>query len=521
MVRRGQRIDAIAARERQISRLMAEQRLDVAALSREDRGGMAKRFVRDELALAWSRSPRQAENRLLQAQVFADFPAVVARVADGSWHLDHADAVLDELVGSGLSRPEQEQVLDLVLSRPGNRTPWELREQVRTALVVLFPEAAAERARRARTDRDVQTCPAGPGAALLSAYGPAADVAAMSASLDALCWPPAPGDTRTAAQRRFDTLRDLVCGRLQPGSWQLQVLVGLATLEGRDELPGEIPGLGPLPAVEVRRLLAHGATLRRVVVDDHGRLVGVDDTVHRPDLAPAGPRPDRVPAHPAEELAEDHELWLPEPDPDAPSTEDLAWLDAQHDQASRDRDRGTNQVRDRQLHATRAHTRHHPGPAPDPADAPAPADDTPAEPSYPAGGWSVPALLRALHRLRTDPFQPADLSTHRYAPTRRLRRHLELRDKRCVFPGCPRLAHTCDKDHLIPWPRGSTSEPNLADECEPHHLARHHCFTVVRLPDGTIRWTSPTGHSYDRPPVPVLATWAFLRLPRTGSAEPT
>jgi len=73
-----------------------------------------------------------------------------------------------------------------------------------------------------------------------------------------------------------------------------------------------------------------------------------------------------------------------------------------------------------------------------------------------------------------------------------------------VFPGCPRPARQCDKDHLLPWPRGSTSEPNLADECEHHHQGKHDCLTVVRLPDGTFRWTTPSGITADRPPGPVL-----------------
>jgi hypothetical protein len=86
---------------------------------------------------------------------------------------------------------------------------------------------------------------------------------------------------------------------------------------------------------------------------------------------------------------------------------------------------------------------------------------------------------------------------------------LELRDRTCIFPGCPRRASECDKDHLIPWPRGSTSEINLADECEHHHHGKHEYFTVARLPDGTFRWSSPTGVTADRAPRPVLDAHRF------------
>ena len=81
---------------------------------------------------------------------------------------------------------------------------------------------------------------------------------------------------------------DLVCGRTQPGSWQALVVVSLATLEGGDE-PAEIPGLGLISAPEARDLLQQ-ADLRRAVVDEHGTLVSVDSTVHRPDQS-AGPVP--------------------------------------------------------------------------------------------------------------------------------------------------------------------------------------------------------------------------------------
>jgi hypothetical protein len=97
-------------------------------------------------------------------------------------------------------------------------------------------------------------------------------------------------------------------------------------------------------------------------------------------------------------------------------------------------------------------------------------------------------------------------------PTR-LKRHLVLRDRTCVFPGCPRNALRCDKDHLIPWPRGSTSETNLADECEHHHQGKHDCLLVERLADGTFRWTTPSGIIADRPPRPALDSWTFRHPP--------
>jgi voltage-gated potassium channel Kch len=513
-VRRVQRLEAVRAREQQISRLMVEQRLDLEALATEDLAGLGARYVADELALLWRRSPRQARNRLDSARAFAAFPAVHALVGDGTWLIDHADAAVDELIRTGLTHDEQRQVLELVLSRRVTLTPWEVRAAVRTAAVVLYPDAAAEAAERAQTDRDVRMYADRPGEATLLAYGPAPAVAAMLASLDALTFPPAPEETRTVAQRRFDTLYDLVCGKAHPEQWQVQVLVGAATVRGEDEAPAEVVGLGAIPAAQARELAA-GGTLRRVVVADRtGRLLAVDDRVHRPDHAPSEVAAVRRPA----QVAEQQEPV--EPDPDAPSAEDLAWYDGQLD-------------RD----ALYAHLQQ---PTDSAGDAPASGRGAPVhlvwswspealraalgrmdtEPGGPdeaartgpvhlLQSWSPEALGTVLRRMSTAPVRHLDLHTDAYAVPARLKRHLVLRDRTCVFPGCPRTALRCDKDHLIPWPRGSTSEANLADECEHHHQGKHDCLTVQRLPDGTFRWTTPSGLSADRPPRPVLDAWTY------------
>jgi hypothetical protein len=49
------------------------------------------------------------------------------------------------------------------------------------------------------------------------------------------------------------------------------------------------------------------------------------------------------------------------------------------------------------------------------------------------------------------------------------------------------------------WPLGLTHVHNGASECLHHHQAKHSYFCVIRLHNGTIRWTSRTGKHYDRP----------------------
>ncbi|HUR51694.1 MAG TPA: HNH endonuclease signature motif containing protein, partial [Mycobacteriales bacterium] len=437
------RLDRIRELDERIARLTTEQRLEIAALVREDTGPRTARYVADELALVWHRSPRQARTRLEGALLFADFPAVHTKIEDGTWLVDHADAVLDELAGGGLEQEQQEQVLDLVLSRDRRRTPWELRVAVRSAIVVLFPDHAASRVDKATVDRDVRVYHEAPGVASLLAHGPAPQVAAMMASLDALTWPAPPGDARTVAQRRFDTLYDLVCGATSPGQWQACVLVSLATVEGRDEAPGELVGHGPIPASMAREVVA-GADLRRVVVDETGRLVAVDGAVHRAD----------PPAHSAASSAQPDprpSKECPEADPHAPSGADRAWLEESTNRAA------LHAQEDAALGGDRVALRR------DADHASGVASESPAEPLLPRR-WSRQAMRAVLQRMLADPVRSLDLSTDKYAVPRRLKRHLELRDRTCVFPGCPRRAEQCDKDHLIPWPRGSTSEANLADE---------------------------------------------------------
>ena len=127
-------------------------------------------------------------------------------------------------------------------------------------------------------------------------------------------------------------------------------------------------------------------------------------------------------------------------------------------------------------------------------------DAMPLRPGRPrAGDARVGDLLgKALGRLRTDPFTRPDLTSQGYRPPGRLVRLLEARDRTCTFPGCHR--RTTDKDHRIPWPRGSTSADNLSCLCRHHHRAKHTSFTVARAPDGVLTWTTRSGHEFHRLP---------------------
>jgi hypothetical protein len=74
----------------------------------------------------------------------------------------------------------------------------------------------------------------------------------------------------------------------------------------------------------------------------------------------------------------------------------------------------------------------------------------------------------------------------------------------CRFPTCRRRALDCELDHTKAWTadHGQTSDENLYDACPHHHHVKHDGpgWTVSQYPDGTITWTTPTGHRYSSQP---------------------
>jgi hypothetical protein len=87
-----------------------------------------------------------------------------------------------------------------------------------------------------------------------------------------------------------------------------------------------------------------------------------------------------------------------------------------------------------------------------------------------------------------------DVGTLSYRPPAALDRHVRLRDGTCRFPGCAVPARECDLDHLIPFPRGSTSAENLHALCRRHHALKHDGgWQVSSGPDQSLTWTSPLG----------------------------
>ncbi len=78
---------------------------------------------------------------------------------------------------------------------------------------------------------------------------------------------------------------------------------------------------------------------------------------------------------------------------------------------------------------------------------------------------------------------------HERTVTARLRRALEIRDGRCVFPGCRATVARCHAHHVQHWQHGgSTDLPNMALLCPTHHVAVHEGGWTLALKAGA------TGH---------------------------
>jgi len=133
-----------------------------------------------------------------------------------------------------------------------------------------------------------------------------------------------------------------------------------------------------------------------------------------------------------------------------------------------------------------------------------PPASAPAKP--PAGligsGGIVPTpllaeLIRSGAKVR-EVRQPDDAPEAGYRPSAALEEFVRIRDLTCRFPGCERPAEFCDIDHTVPYPIGPTHPSNLKCLCRKHHLLKTFWrgWGDQQLPDGTVVWTTPTGHTY-------------------------
>ncbi len=189
----------------------------------------------------------------------------------------------------------------------------------------------------------------------------------------------------------------------------IEVRVALSTLLGRDEQPGEIPGLGllPAPATRARVALQRRAEWRFADTDTDGRLLSEGVTRRRP--ATVG----QIPLDRGGAPGGIVEIHIP-----------AALLD----------------------------------------------ELTTGAPTAPGGWAGVITDIATQHTRRDDHLADLDARPADRLPAAALRRHTEIRDRTCIFPGCRHRAHATDTDHTHDHATGGPTVPaNLGATCPHDH----------------------------------------------------
>lgn len=447
-------------------------------------------------------SPATAGHKLGIALAMTARPRLLAELAAGRLgvghalavleqieHLDaeHADAVLDEMFGP--NEPAEGDV-----RTESDLTPGELRAAARRAVLVRDPEAARQRHERAKKAAGVRGRPGVDGmgqividcTAVQMATGLAAirgRAAAMSfedpeltvgqkqvaAFLHAL------GCERTHVQAVIECpverAVDLHAAAHTP-DWTVDVRMPAAVALGLSDHPGVLTGYGPIDADQARALLPNADLVRACVDSVTGEVLTVDPPLRLATWTKNATRTSTTPANTAPDQ--------PGPSGDCADGDDVR---GDHVEAST---------------------------LPSGDGAPGPARTCRAR-----------ALRDTLITMATGGGTIPDLSSPGYFPSEALGRLVDLRDVTSVFPGDSTPARRCDRDHRLPWPLGPTADWNLQNAGRRWHRAKHTNWTTRLLPDGTIRWTAPNGHSYDRrpkrtPPPPLPAGTTLPPLDNTA-----
>lgn len=87
-------------------------------------------------------------------------------------------------------------------------------------------------------------------------------------------------------------------------------------------------------------------------------------------------------------------------------------------------------------------------------------------------------------------------------PPEWLKRLVRIRDRHCRDFGCTVPADQCEIDHTIAWEDGGkTVLENLGAFCKPGHKTKHHGGgSVTQGPDGTLHFTTRSGHTHTTTP---------------------
>ncbi len=244
----------------------------------------------------------------------------------------------------------------------------------------------------------------------------------------------------------------------RPVHYGIEVWVRLSTLLGLDEHPAELPGWGPIPAPAARNLIATQHHAEwRIAIVDTQGYLLHGDLTRR--------RPRSREHHPdhRDRIGGIVEIAVP-----ASMLGELPALAAQH----------------------------------------------------PTWAWVLHGITGSWeHRDHAR----AALDAH---PQRRfahiaLRRHIQMRDRHCVGPGCRRPATSSELDHTHDHADGGpTTSTNNGPNCPRHHTMKHQGgWTLTQPQAGHFSWISPMGQHYHTRGEPIIPDLP-QPLPRDPDPDP-
>lgn len=441
----------------------------------------------DEVATALSITAARAQTWMVQSLQLVDLlPATLLALEHGDLTWEHATALGDVL--APLDDELRAEAEGRLLARLGHKTPTELRAAAHRVVQRLDGQAISRRVEAALRQRGVTVHPTGDGLGTLSVTNLPLPV--LRAAEDALRQyadaAASPGDDRTRQQRMADCLVALI---LRPGDHglapvqaQLTVLATVRTLLGGDD-PGEISG-DVVPAEMVRSLAqalgllpgGHAAADPGTAADP-GSTVREDEDEDEDDGEGDGDGD--------EEEDGDEDDGEGDEDEDEDDGEGDGDEDGDEFVTGDGAGAGAGDLTD--LLATRSLS----GTALTHRPRIALIDELTGQ----LLALTDATGLRAGRALGPPP------PTRAYRPTSALLGHVQLRDRRCRFPGCRRPGRRCDLHHAVRFPEGATSAENLCCLCRHHHRLVHQApgWQLHALPRGALRFTTPTGQ--------VLITW--------------
>jgi hypothetical protein len=276
-----------------------------SALDQETHHLDTDRLVVHEVRAAYGCSQIAASGKITFAEFLRDTPAMAAALAIGNIRPEHARLLERETAPlNGQPALRAAVVGELLAANAaaavGTGSGWTVRQWTwRTALAVLEadPSRAEQAAAHTRAERRVwHTADTAHAQGIVGLTGPVEQTAACHAAVDDLArrWQ-ADGRQGSLDQLRFDAAHQLLTGADNTGTGRHsnsggglvgQVTVPLSSLLGVDDAPGELAGVGPIPASVAREWMAQAAVWQRLLTDPvDGHVVTQDIRRYRPTEA--------------------------------------------------------------------------------------------------------------------------------------------------------------------------------------------------------------------------------------------